>query len=306
MIKVSTILGIVIWLAACLWLRLPLEGAILLFAPLVLVPLGLKLIEDPASAAKESMLRALAWRFSLPAAVALSASFAFEQGYVAAALAAPWFLITVLLAVAGVFRLRPNGWRLNAEFAATAALLFIPVGGGWAVISRAGLRPQDFSHAIVLLTAVHFHYAGFVLPILASCAIRPRLAGESLAWVSQFDQLMLLCIVVGVPAVGVGISLSRHIEVVAALVLAVGCWILAARQVQAALTTGNPTRVSLAIVSSLSLVSAMALATIYAIGEFTGQRWLEIPTMIRTHGAFNAFGFAGCGIAAWAVSRADK
>ena len=30
-----------------------------------------------------------------------------------------------------------------------------------------------------------------------------------------------------------------------------------------------------------------------------GQQWLSIPTMIRTHGAFNALGFATCGLLGW-------
>jgi len=62
----------------------------------------------------------------------------------------------------------------------------------------------------------------------------------------------------------------------------------------------------LTLVASLSLVSAMALGAVYAVGEFTGNRWLDIPTMIRTHGAFNAFGFAACGIAALVFGKAAK
>jgi hypothetical protein len=79
--------------------------------------------------------------------------------------------------------------------------------------------------------------------------------------------------------------------------------ILAIREIQAALTTGDPTQVTLASVSSFSLATAMVFAAVYALGEFTGYRWLEIPTMVRTHGAFNAFGFAACGIAGWRLDR---
>jgi hypothetical protein len=155
----------------------------------------------------------------------------------------------------------------------------------------------------VLLTAVHFHYAGFLLPLIAACVVR-RLQEQSGAKLPvRIDALMLLGILVGVPAVGLGISLSPHIEVGAAAVLACACVGLAIRQMQAALTTGDPTQVTLTSISSLSLATAMLFAAVYALGEFSGQRWLEIPTMIRTHGAFNAFGFAGCGIAAWRLQR---
>jgi hypothetical protein len=156
------------------------------------------------------------------------------------------------------------------------------------------MNPQDFSDAIVLLTAVHFHYAGFVLPISAGLVVRSLQE-------RRIDQLMLAAILLGVPLVGVGISFSPHVEVAAALLLALGCTIVAIRQIQAALATHEATCITLLSVSSLSLLSAMALAAVYAVGEFTDQTWLAIPTMIRTHGAANAFGFATCGLAGWGM-----
>jgi hypothetical protein len=298
--------GIAIWLAACLLLKLSLEAAILNFAPLVLVPLGLRIVETAdATTWERTLLKSVSW-LQLPGAALLAASFALPQGTWAAALAIPWLVVTGLLALAGSLRLWRRGRRVDGELGIAAALLFVVVGGGWAVISRAGLRPQDFSHEIVLLTGVHFHYAGFVLPLLAGLAVNEARGGGSTrpGWL---DRAMLLGIVAGVPAVGVGISLSPHVEVVAAIVLATSCAAFAARQVQVAWHVGEPTRLMLSAVSSLALVSAMALAGVYAVGEFTGERWLAIPTMIRTHGAFNAFGFAACGLAArmWSARSAS-
>jgi YndJ-like protein len=297
MTRIVVIVGAMTWLAAWIALSLPLEAAILLFAPLVLVPLGLDLIVPKS--VSDRVTWTSAW-LQLPAAILLAASFLPVQGPLAALLATPWLIVTLLFAARGTELLRRHGLRLDYKAAAIAALLFIPVGGAWAVISRAGLRPQGFSPAIVLLTAVHFHYAGFALPLIAAATLRSR------ATLSSLDRSMLLCIIGGVPAVGLGISLSPHVEVVAAIVLSLGCLILAARQIQAAWATHNPTRVSLALISSLSVVSAMVLAAIYAVGEFTGHRWLDIPTMIRTHGALNAFGFAACGIAAWSMDFANR
>jgi len=293
MTRTSFIVGGVVWLSAWIVLRLPLEAAVLTFTPLVLVPLGLKLMHS------ESPFIRSAARWQLPTAIALAASFLPAQGPLAALLATPWLIVTLLLAADGLARLRRHGFRIDHPAGEIAALLFISVGGAWAVISRAGLRPQDFSPAIVLLTGVHFHYAGFILPLVTAAVLRSRDRLDAL------DRLMLLSIIGGVPAVGLGISLSPHLEVAAALILSIGCVILAVRQIQAALLTGNATRVSLALVSSLSLASAMALAAIYAAGEFAGQHWLAIPTMIRTHGALNAFGFAACGIAAWSSGIAS-
>ncbi len=215
-----------------------LETVLLLFATLVLVPLGLRLIEDPSRWPLAVRLLTAAKWLQPAAAVSLGASFALKQSWPAAALAGPWFVVTLLLAGVGLLDAVRRGWRLDASAGFTAALLFSPVGGSWAVLSRAGLRPQDFSHAIVLLTAVHFHYAGFLLPVIASCVVRrlQEQAGAKLP--ARIDGLMLLGILVGVPAVGLGISLSAHIEVGAAVVLACACVGLAIRQMQAVLGGG--------------------------------------------------------------------
>jgi hypothetical protein len=125
-------------------------------------------------------------------------------------------------------------------------------------------------------------------------------------WGLAWSRVMLATIIVGVPLVGVGISLSPHVEVAAALLLAAGCVILAARQIQAAVASKSATILTLLCVSSLALLSAMALAATYAVGEFTGRAWLDIPTMIRTHGAANAFGFALCGLAGWSWNPAKE
>ncbi|MCI0359078.1 MAG: YndJ family protein, partial [Planctomycetaceae bacterium] len=206
-----------------------------------------------------------------------------------------------------------RGWCLDGNSGFIAAMLFLSVGGGWAVISRAGLRPKDFSDAIVLLTAVHFHYAGFVLPVVAglSASDMERRRAEQTPSPQPspnrrgrlVDRVMLAAIIAGVPLVGVGISLSPDLEVAAAILLTLGCMLLAVRQLQAAIASQNSTRLTLLGISSLALVSAMGLAAVYAVGEFTGRQWLSIPTMIRTHGVFNAIGFATCGLAGWAVDR---
>lgn len=289
------LVGLLLWLVVCAILRPPFEIAILLFAPLVLVPMGLTLLESPLDRPHERSLLRWANRLAIIAALPLAVSFRFEQGSAAAWWAVPWLLLTLLLATIGLFRLARQSRRVDADLAITAALLMIPVGSGWAVTSRAGLRPQDFSPAIVLLTAVHFHYAGFVLPLLAGLAIQAR-EGSAATQASWADSVMVISIIAGVPLVGVGITLSPHVEVAAALLLVLGSLLLALKQFQAALVTRDSTCLALASVSSMALVSAMGLAAVYAVGEFLGREWIDIAAMIRTHGFFNAFGFAACGL----------
>lgn len=301
--KYGLMSGVALWVGAAWLFQLPLEATILLFAPLVLVGPALQLV---AAALREAPERRIVWLarwLQWPAAVSLAISFAFPQGPAAGALAVPWLCVTLLLAASGTLALWRKRLRVDGNLGIAAALVLVAVGGGWAVLSRAGMRPQEFSHTIVLLTAVHFHYAGFVLPLLAGMTVNSLNVDGPPRFV---DRLMLLSIVAGVPLVGVGISLSGAIEVAAAMLLTLGCCLLAVRQVHAAFRFRDSIRMTLLLVSSLALVSAMVLAAVYAWGEFTGAAWIDIPTMIRTHGAFNAFGFAACGIAGHALRGKNR
>jgi uncharacterized protein (UPF0548 family) len=287
------------WLIAWFVLRLALAEAILCFAALVLVPLALRWLRASTGEKRGGFLPLATW-MQFPAAAALAISFVWPPGLAAQAFAVPWLLVTLTLAAQGCRRLFCRELYTADEIGVTASLLFIAVGGVWAVISRLGLRPQNFSPTIVLLTAVHFHFAGFVLPLLAGRVAGERARRQKHARALPVDRILVGLIVVGVPAVGLGISLSRPLEVGASLTLAAGCLLLAVRQIQAALEWLPPGRITLAIISSLSLLAAMSLAAAYAITHVTGTSWPDIATMIRTHGVFNAFGFAACGLMAWA------
>jgi hypothetical protein len=264
---------------------------ILVFAAAVLVPLAIS--------APPTLLSRLHWILVVIEALLLAASFALPQGWLAAALALPWLTVTAAIAISGVRGLIAHGWHFDVHSAKQFGRVYLLVGGDWAVLSRFGAQPQDFSHEIVLLTAVHFHYAGFLLPTIAASVVeqlstaRGEASGGPLPLV---DRILLAAIVIGVPLVGVGISLSPTIEIVAATILIAGCWLLAGRQLQLSFRTRNPNRLALLAISALSLAAAMALAAVYALGEFLGQPKLTIPQMIPTHGAFNALGFAACGV----------
>jgi hypothetical protein len=292
--RTRLVVGVIVF-AVLLAGQAPFEVLILVLAPMAIVPLGLSLVDRPESASLEGRLLAAGATLVVPASIVFAVAFGLEQGWPAAALAFPWFLATLVFAASGGLRAWRNGARLNAGLAMAAALLFLPVGAGWSVIARAGLQPQNFSHAIVLLTGVHFHYAGFALPLLAARAI-----GDT---PSVFGKGLVGAIVVGVPAVGVGISLSPTVEVVAAPGLAAACLGLAWIQAVQGLQGRDGNAAFLLLVSSASLTGAMVLAGVYAVGEFTDNAWLSIPAMIQSHGVLNALGFTLCGLLGRALQR---
>jgi hypothetical protein len=263
----------------------------LVLAAVVLVPLALSAPPTRTNRSRGMLV--------VISALLLAASFALPQGWLAAALALPWLTVTAAVAISGARSLIARGCRFDAHSARQFGRMYLLVGGSWAALSRFGAQPQDFSHEIVLLSAVHFHYAAFLLPTIgASVAEQLSTArGESSGRpLPLMDRMLLAAIVIGVPLVGVGISVSPTIEIVAVTILVAGCWLLAGRQLQLAFRTRNPNRLALLAISALSLAAAMALAAVYALGEFLGQPRLTIPQMIPTHGAFNALGFAACGV----------
>lgn len=224
--------------------------ALFLTAPLLAVPLALRLIPVP---------RIFLW--IQPGAAALTVvSFLFPPGLLAAILAAPWFLFTAALALT-----RQPSWNFKL------AVLFIPVGGAWLVISRAGMQPLGFTEPIVLLTAVHFHFAGFVSPILAGLVRPPR--------------IVQVGVLLGPPLLAAGITLSPTLELAAAIGLAISVGATGFRQLRH--------RSILLWVSSFSAMAGMILAVLYAF------RILDIPTMARWHGVLLSLGFGICGLLGW-------
>jgi hypothetical protein len=173
-----------------------------------------------------------------------------------------------------------------------AALASLVIGAAWSVLACGGWSVLGFDPVIVQLTAIHFHYAGFALTILATKASRAypgHLAGASIA-----------LILAGVPAVAAGISLrSIAIEWWATVLLTCGCCLLGLVQCRAALAAKASIARTLLIVSAMSLLSGMGLAVAYAAGRQFNLTGLQIPTMIRTHGLIQSVGFAFLGLLAW-------
>ena len=259
-----------------------------LLAPLVLVPLALARLEITG--------RGLAL-LQPAAALAAAGAFLLPRGPAAAGLALPWFTFTLLLAGRGLRRLRNPGMADAAEAAVTAALLYLPVGSVWLLVSRLGLQPLGFEEPIVLLTAVHFHYAGFVaLVVTALCA-----RALSPSWPRR---AAVAGVMAGTPLLAAGITLSPPLELVAAVVLAVSlagmaCALLA-RVVPRA---SSAAAAGLLAVAGASSLVAMGFALAYAWGEFSEKPLVSLAQVARIHGCANALGFGLCGLLGFALDR---
>lgn len=279
--------GFMVWLA--LWAPIRFAGRepgfidrLFLLAPLVIVPLGLRLQLLPRAA-----------RVAQPLCGALVVvSVLSRTGTAAALLAMPWLLLGATCALIGLLRLLRGGLRRMDEWCLNAALVYWPVGCLWLVISRLGVNPLGFSDDIVLLTAVHFHFAGFAA--LTILGMTGRFAEGMLYRVTAWGAIT------GIPFLALGITFSPSLECAAALLLAASLVSAAGITVFVVLPS-VPRRMAkvLLAISAASLVAAMAFAGIYALGKYTGGNWLEIPEMAMVHGVANAVGFSLCGLMGW-------
>lgn len=300
--------GAVLWVAAVLAARagtlaLTTVELFVCLATLVIVPLGLGVAATPRRSGGASRLYTLAVAGQLPAAVAVVFALSLPVGSVdrlgslgGAVFALPWLGVAGTVALFGLWRLAARGFRPRPlpELAVDAALLYLPVGAVALVLHRAGIS-FHFDPVIILLTVVHYHYAGFALPLVTGLVGR-RIAdgdrfGETTA--GRVAAVSTVVIVVNLALIAVGITFSPAVEVAAVSLFTVAVAGFAALTLWRVVPAVPPASATGLAVASMSLLLTMALAFAYGYSAFpTTGRLIGIDQMVRWHGTVNAFGFA--------------
>ncbi|MBL8857357.1 MAG: YndJ family protein [Planctomycetes bacterium] len=272
---------------------------LLLFAPLVIVPLGVRLTSGRTEGRKHPLAFVAASNLHPLATLAAVGAVLLEPGLPSGFAAGIWGAYCSLLALWGCLRFFGTGQRSLAEVAIEVGLVYSAIGGVWFVLSRMGLQPLEFPHAIVALTSVHFHYAGFAAPIIVGLA--GRVLGRSgpphVLW-RIGARAVIVCPIV----IAIGITTAPIVEVIAAFGLAIA---LTMSMMVVAVRAGPALGVWPGILiwkCAISLSLTMVLACIYALGEFTGTPWIDIEHMALIHGLVNVFGFALPGMLAWTIA----
>lgn len=317
--RISALIGGIVWLVLLLplsnWLNLPVESSgetwlierLLMLAGLAFVPLALSLVATPDENGQHCFAYRCAISFQPLGAVLVVVSFFLRTSLATASLTLAWILVTLLIALFGLWRLRQR-WKTTGsilpleELCVDAGLAYVVVGSGWLFLSRAGMNPMEFSDNIVLLTAVHFHYAGFAAPILTGLAGRKLRAGIA----RKIYLAAATGIIAGPPLVAAGITLSRAVEVFSAVTLALSLFTLAMLTMFLIAPTMKPLPRLLLILSAMSVVVTMIFACLYAFGRFAGIETVGIPLMAQVHGISNALGFVLCGLLAWTTAGTDQ
>ncbi|TMD39681.1 MAG: hypothetical protein E6I88_11725 [Chloroflexi bacterium] len=282
--------------------KLTLVDLLLLLSPLVIVPLGLRLL--PLTGERSRQVLALARLVQPIGAAAALTSFLLPTGWTAGTIALGWLLTCAVASFAGLLELIERRSLTPAHLVPAAASAYLSVGAAWLVVSRAGLRPLGFASEIVELTGVHFHYAGFAATVMAALAIaflrQHRRAGR---WASAAG----LLIVLGVPITPAGIATSSGLlTIVGPILLAAGVLTLAALTALLIAPRIDPQIARwLLWVSAAGVVLPMFLGVDYAIARVFPIPALDLRTMAVIHGDLNAVAFSLAGLVGWSVARLD-
>jgi uncharacterized protein (UPF0548 family) len=285
-------LGAVVWLGWTLFSQPAWTACLLLLSPLVLVPLAFGLANDGAAGPHTPALNRLRIA-AAPAAAVAALAFNVETGPTAAALTLPWLAIAIAAGTIGAGRFLSRH-AVQPTVAVDAALAFLTVGAGWLTISRASWNPLGFSDPIVQLTAVHFHYAGLALPIIAAQSAK-RIDATS---------FIPLWVVIGVPFTAIGITAGGTIEWLAATFMALGGLATAWLTARTAPRTSGVGR-ALLVIAACSLGCGMMLALGWAWSRQFGWSYLSLDEMARWHGTLNAIGFGFAGLTGLHLTRAN-
>lgn len=272
-------IGLAAWIVALVALpaSVPLQARILLLAPLVIVP---RLLE---AVPLEARLLPVEAPLALVAALPLLVALALPAGPLAAAFAVPWLALCAAFGVTAAWR----GIRKlpdivaparAAELGLLAAFGFLAVAAIFLFFDRLGFLPGGFSADIILLTAVHFHFAGFGLLLVASLLARsrPRVG------------VAVLGLMVGIPVTAAGfITGSTALNALGALVTGLSGIGLALALLTDRSSVPRPRRLAWRL-AGLALLIGMPMGIAWSAAIALEFSFLDIDRMVRTHGALNA------------------
>lgn len=211
----------------------------------------------------------------------LIAAFCLPAGLLATAMSGTWLLFTIYL-LAAILRK-----SAQQNLGILIALCSLPVAAAWMLADRLGFQPLGFDPLIVLLTGVHFHYAGFALAIMA--AHLPN---------NPLNRWLSFGMIAGLAGVAAGITSTQldgpaWIEILGvSIMVTVGIGI-AIQQLRYAWGSKRPLLAQLLLsLGALALIAGMGLALLYDWRFHYQWSWLNVPCMYATHGLLNSLGFS--------------
>lgn len=270
------LVGLAVWVSAVVLLPAPLAARILLLAPLVIVPRLVGLLPR-----RRWLSRIGGWP-ALLAALPLVVAFGLDRGPIAAAFVLPWLGLALIGAAATVHHglsmlpsiLRPAHL---ADLGIDVAVGFWGVGATFLLLDRLGAE-TGFVPIVVLLTAVHFHFAGFGLLAMAGLSVAAH------PWL----RVCVLGLITGILVTALGFVLMND-AVSAVGALAVGS---SGIGVAVAFLSGGSSgrRVWLYRAAGAALLVSMPMGIAWSLAILANLSFIDLDMMVRTHGVLNSTG----------------
>ncbi|MGP4076125.1 YndJ family protein [Halobacillus sp. K22] len=278
------------------------------FAFLVLVPL---LLEETVQSADGNRAEKWLWSVmscSLPFGAAGMIAVSLPSGYEAGWWAAIWFFYTLLVAFGGLMRLLGRGFGPIEETVIDVGLIYIAVGGGWLLCSRAGwTEVSPYSETIIQLSIAHYHYAAFVLPLVVGFFGRYRAEGNRIRKNFMVTPYLWLAtgVITGPLIVAVAFSIGDPFAPIAAgiyvLILSWLCLWWFWLSVYFKLWIGMALRSA-----SLILLGAMVLSLLNNLNFWLEAYWLGVNRVFHYRGLWFALFFSILSALAWRGVHAPK
>ncbi|WP_026583834.1 YndJ family protein [Bacillus sp. J33] len=206
-------------------------------------------------------------------------------------LALMYAIFTMFAAYCGLKRFFQRGFTNWAEISIDIGMMYLTIGGLWFLAYIAGID-TGFSPLITWLTAVHFHYSAFLLPISLGFFGRMH--------VSSWYRLIVPIILAGPMLVAIGITFWPLLEFISVLlyIFAIYCLIVLAfrarflSRLQAILIRLSYSALGVTILFSL----------LYAANNAFGHWYVSINFMLIFHGFVNCVIFGMLGVLGWVLA----
>ena len=294
--------GLAVWLVVAIvaWrvddATLDLPAVLLLFGQLVIVPLGLGLLDGGGPRVAIALHRG-GWFGVRAGSVAALAALALPRGELSAAIAALYLLPVAAVGLAAVLRFAVIERRDARDVAGVAAAGFLVLGAVFFVIHRQGIAFAGMPEHVLQLTAVHFHFTGYGLGLMAGA-----LAARS----STLGRMGVTILVAGMVVTPAGFLTVPPMQALGAILVVAALLVIAVGTVSVLGRIGSGAARRLLFVSSVFAWLVGGMAAAYAISEALGSPAIPLVAMAGLHGTFAAVGVVFCGLLGWRLAEVRR
>lgn len=279
--------------------RLSVFDLLLLLALWVVVPLALSLVPVARTSGFSALNVSVVKSILFLGAILATFSFFLRAGRWAGALTCVWLLVTLALALDGFQRLIKSRMRSFRDSCFAVGEGYALVGALWLLASRLGLQPVGFDEPIVLLTAIHFHYAGLMAAVLAGLVVSDTETNRT----PLYLRIALTCAVLGPGLLGLAFLAGPKWKLAAVGLMVIGECGVALGTFRVGLSDAGAIGGRLLLIGSACVIFGMMLAGIWAIGEYPLHAFVNLEQMARYHGVLNSVGFGLCSLVGWTFLR---